>query len=235
MSAYFSTFSAGEPDDDGDLRTEVELSVTNDTSQPIYRINYRMWFMGEDNACFEENDSYEDVYLAPGDNTTISPWSRINQRDVKETSLSIRAAGELCRRDFTPLAVVEIPGPGESVRNKKQVSFDWYSGPLTLVFTRTEPDSDGDFNLEFRCLIPNTSSRHLKSVAIKAQLLDAEGVEIDNSESEEEIAADSAKLINGSFWRPKARQLEGAKAILTLKALIPVDRFEASETTEIGD
>lgn len=235
MSAFFSTFAAGEPDDDGDISTEVELNVTNDTLENIYRVNYRIWFLGDENACFEECDSYEDVFLAPGDSTAISPWGRVNQRDVKESALSARASGDLCRRDFAILGKVAVPRPGESVRCQRQVEFDWYTGPLTAVISCTEPDSDGDFSIEYRCLITNKGHKHLKAVEVKAQLIDADGVEIDTSDCQEEIAATSAKLINGSFWRPKARQIEGATAVLCLKALVPVETFEASETTEIGD
>ena len=235
MKAFFSTFSAGEADDDGDISTEVELNVTNNTAQAIYRINYKIWFLADESTCFEETDSYEDVYLAPGDSTSISPWGRINERDIQESTISVKANGDLCRRDFVVLGKIAVPGPGESVRCQKQVDFDWYTGPLTVVFSRTNPDSDGDFSIDFRCLIPNQSSKHLKAVEIKAQLLDSEGVEIDTSDCQEEIPVKSAKLINSSFWRPKARQLEGASAVLSLKALIPIETFEASETTEIGD
>lgn len=234
MSAFFSTFTAGEPDDDGDISTEVELTVTNTSSVPIYQVQYRMWFLGDQDICFDENDSYEDVFLAPGDSTTISPWGRVNQRDLQEASISVRAVGQLCRREYIKLGELEIPATGESARLHQQVAFDWYQGPLTVLFSRTEPDSDGDFSLEFKCLIHNQTSRHLKSITLKAQLLDADGVEIESSESEEEIHAETAKLISGSFWRPKAGQIEGGKVIIALKALVPAERFEASETTDLS-
>lgn len=242
MSAFLSTFSAGEPDDDGDISTELEITVTNESSQPVHRIQYRSWLSGDEGACVDESDSYEDVYLAPGDATTFSPgWSRVHVRDASQGSIGVRIQGELCRRDFVKLGELEMPGPGESVRLQKNVDFEWYSGSLLLLLTWTEPDSDGDFNLEFKCLVPNTSGQRLNSVMIKTQLLDAEGVEIETSDSEDQLPAlengafgQAAKLFTGTFWRPKARQLEGGKVVVSLRALVPIDRFEVEGSTDIG-
>lgn len=234
MSAFISTFTAGEPDEDGDISTELELTVTNDTLENIYRINYKTWLLGDGNACFEENENYEDVYLAPGDSKTLTPWARVNQRDIQESTLIAKTTGELCRRDFAVLGKIVVPRPGGSVRCQHQAEFDWYTGPLTTVLSCTSPDSDGNFSLEYRCLIPNQSNKNIKAVELKVQLLDTEGVEFDTTGYEEEIPP-SGKLINNSFWRTSARQLEGATAVVSLKALIPIATFEASETTEIGD
>ena len=80
----------------------------------------------------------------------------------------------------------------------------------------------------------NASSKHLKVVILKAQLIDAEGVEIESNENSQEIPAESFVLYNNNFYSAKAAQLEGAKAIMSLKAMIPVASFDARETTEIG-
>lgn len=235
MAAFFSTFTAAEPDEDGDIRTEVELTITNDTPGSIHRIYYRSWLLGDQDVCFEESDSYEDVFLAPGETSTINLCGSSNQREVQESSLRVKATGQLCRRDYALLGELPVPKSGESIRLHQQLNFDWCSKPLTLIFSRTEPDYDGDFRLDFKCLISNTSVQHLRGVNLRAVLLDSEGLEIESDETEEEVHAESAKLISSGFWRPKASQLVGAKVIFSIKAFVPVERFEASETTDLSD
>jgi hypothetical protein len=234
MSAFFSTFVANEPDEDGDIGFDTELTVTNDTDQPVYQIQYKIWYSDTEGAVFEETDSYEDVFLVPGDQHTISPWGGFNQRFLNCRSISVRGVGHLARRDFRLLGEVAIPAAGESARIKTDLDLEWTSGPLTLIISRSVPDSDGDFRLEFKALIENTSSQYLKAVTLKGQLIDAEGVEILYDNTEREIPPQTAILFSSSFYA-KASQLEGAKAIFSLKAMIPVCTFDARETTEIGE
>lgn len=235
MSAFFSTFVANEPDEDGDIGFDTELTVTNETDQPTYQVQYKIWYSDPDGATFDESDSYDDVFLAPGDQHTISPWGRVNQRDLNGSTISVRGLGRLARRDFRVLGEVDIPGPGESARLQASLDLGWNSGPLTVLVSRSAPDGDGDFSLEFKALIENTSSQFLKAVTLKGQLIDAEGVEIQNDETEREIPPESAVLYSSSFYNAKATQLSGAKAIFSLKALIPVAAFDASETAEVGE
>jgi len=235
MPAFFSTFVANEPDEDGDIGFDTELTVTNESETPVYQVQYKIWYRDPEGATFEESDSYDDVFLTQGDSHTISPWGRVNQRDLNGDTISVTGQVKLARRDFCVLGEVDIPAPGSSTRLNTNVSFDWLNGPITLLVTRSEPDSDGDFSLEFKTLIENQSNQYLKVVNLKGQLIDAEGVEITNDETEREIPPQTAVYYSSSFYNTKAGQLEGAKGIFSLKALVPVASFEASETTQIGE
>jgi len=95
----------------------------------------------------------------------------------------VRGLGRLARRDFRVLGEVAIPGPGESARLQTSLDLGWNSRPLTVLVSRSAPDGDGDFSLEFKALIENTSSQFLKAVTLKGQLIDAEGVEIQSDET----------------------------------------------------
>lgn len=234
MPAFFNSINVAEPDEDGDIRIEGDLVISNEASTPIYQVQYKLLYLGADAACLYEEDSYEDTFIAPGDSTTVSTYNSINQRDVSETAIELRAIGSLCRRDFINLGEITMPAPGESVRLSTKIDFDWHAGPLTLLFSRTEPDSDGDFSLEFKCLVDNKTDQQLK-VSLKAQMIDSEGAEIETSDTEEDVRGGSAKLLSGSFWRPKAGQLEGGKALFALKALMPIDTFDVREAVELSD
>ena len=234
MSAFFSTFTLSEPDSDGDIRPDLELTVTNEGSQPIHRIQYRVWLLDEQQACLMENDSYEDVFLPPGESTTISCGSYFQQRNLRGTKVTARAIVVLCRRDFIRLGEMAIPDSDSSTRLQAELNFEWHGGPATILFSRSAPDGDGDFNLEFSSLISNRTEQSLKSVILKLQLLDSEEAEIETSEAEDEIPAHSAKLLSGSFWRPKAN-LDGGKALVSLKGLIPVDRVETTEVADLDE
>jgi hypothetical protein len=149
--------------------------------------------------------------------------------------IKVRGLGRLARRDFLVLGEVPIPSAGESTRLRAQLDLDWTSGPLTLLVSRSAPDGNGDFSLEFKVLIENQSRQFLKVVTLKGQLIDAEGVEIQSDETEREIPPESGVLYSSSFYSANSCKLEGAKAIFSLKALIPVAAFEATETTELGE
>ena len=235
MSAFFSTFVANAPDEDGDIGLDTELTVTNGTEQSVSQVQYKVWYSDPDGFVFEECDSYEDVFLAPGDSHTITPWGRVNQRDLAGSAIKVRGIGKFARRDFRLLGEVTIPAEGASTRLSTSLDLGWTSGPLSILVSRSAPDADGDFSMDFKALIENQSNQYLKVVTLKGQLIDADGVEIQNDETEREIPPESAVLYSSSFYNAKAAQLEGAKALFSLKALIPVASFEATETTEVGE
>lgn len=232
MTAFFSTFVANEPDEDGRIGCETELNVINETDQPVHQVEHKIWYCDPDGATFEECEGYDDVFLAPGDKHTINPWGSVNHRDLNGSVISVRAHGRLARREFRVLGEVAIPYPGESARLQASLDLDWNSSPLTILISR---DPDGDQSLEFKALIENTSSQFLKAVILKGQLIDAEGVEIQSHETQREIPPESAVLYSSSFYNAKAGQLDGARAIFSLKAMIPVASFEAIESTEIDE
>lgn len=234
MAAFFSNISAGEPDEDGDIRIEGDLEINNEASFPVYHVQYRLHYIDPDAACLQEEETYEDVYIAPGDSGTINTYNHINQRDVKHSTIDLRAAGAVFRRDFVRLGEIAMPGPGESTRLTQQLDTEWHSGALTVIFSRTEPDSDGDFSLDFKCLVDNKADQQIK-VMLKAQIIDADGAEIETSDTEEDVRASSPKLLTGSFWRPKASQLEGGKVLFSLKGLMPIDLFDIRETVDLSD
>lgn len=235
MTAFFSSLFANEPDDDGDISFDTELTVTNDTDQPVYQIQYKIWYSDPEGATFDVTDSYEDVYLSPGDQYNVSVCGRANERDLQGSSILVRGIGCLARRDFQLLGEVPIPGPGESARLKTSLDLGWSSGPLVVLVSRSATDGDGDFRLEYKVLIENTSTQFLKVVTIKGQLIDAGGVEIQNDENEQEVPPETAVFFSSNFYGAKAGQLDGARAIFSLKALIPVVTFDANETTEVGE
>ncbi len=237
MTAFFSNLFANEPDEDGDISFDTELTITNNTDQPVYQIQYKIWLSDPEGATFDVTDSYEDVFLSPGDGYTISSSGRANQRDLLGdcSSILVRGIGCLARRDFRLLGEVPIPGPGESARLKTSLDLGWSSGPLVVLVSRSATDEEGDIRLEYKALIENTSTQYLKVVTIKGQLVDAGGVEIQNDETEQEVPPETAVFYSSSFYRAKAGQLDGAKAIFSLKALIPVATFDANETTEVGE
>ncbi|MEI7951966.1 MAG: hypothetical protein WCH37_04715 [Synechococcaceae cyanobacterium ELA182] len=235
MSAFFTTFIPNEPDADGEIGIDAELTVTNDTDQPVYQIQYKVWYSDPDGTTIWGEEAYEDVYLPPGDSRTISTYRIVNQRDLSGRLIKVRGLGCLARRDFRLLGDVSIPPAGDSTRLSAQLDLDWTSGPLTLLVSRSVPDGDGDFSLEFKILIENQSSQFLKAVILKGQLIDAEGVEIQTVETYREIPPEEAVFYSSSFSDAKLAQLERAKAIFSLKALIPVAAFEATETAELGE
>ncbi len=237
MTAFFSNLFANEPDEDGDISFDTELTITNNTDQPVYQIQYKIWLSDPEGATFDVTDSYEDVFLSPGDGYTISSSGRANQRDLLGdcSSILVRGIGCLARRDFRLLGEVPIPGPGESARLKTSLDLGWSSGPLVVLVSRSATDEEGDIRLEYKALIENTSTQFLKVVTIKGQLVDAGGVEIQNDETEQEVPPETAVFYSSNFYGAKAGQLDGAKAIFSLKALIPVATFDANETTEVGE
>ena len=235
MTAFFSNLFANEPDEDGEITFDTELTVTNDTDQPIYQIQYKIWLSDPEGATFELTESYEDVFLSPGDGYTISSYGRANERDLHGSSILVRGIGCLARRDFRLLGEVPIPGPGESARLHTSLDLGWTSGPLVVLVSRSAVDENGQFMLEYKALIENTSTQFLKVVTFKGQLIDAGGVEIQSDQTDQEVPPQTAVIYSNSFYGVKAGQLDGAKAIFSLKAMIPVATFDASETTEVGE
>ena len=237
MSAFFSTFVTNAPDQEGGIDFDILLTVVNETEHPIHQVQYKIWYSDQDGVTLDAYESNDDVFLAPSDSHNITACGRVNKRDMVGSALKARGVGKLARRDFLLLGEVAIPDAGSSTRLTTNLDFSWTSGPLTIILSRSDQDADGNFSLEFKALIDNQSNQYLKVVTLKGQLIDADGVEIENDEEEREIPPETAVLYSSSFYNTNTflSRLDGAKALFSLKALIPVGSFEATETIEVGE
>lgn len=235
MTAFFRTLTAHAPDDDGDVRATIELSVINSTSALIHRIQHKTWMLGDEDICFCEYEDSQDIFLPPGESTILEPGLMVHQREIQESRLTFRSSGYLCRRDYAVLGELSVPGPGQSSRLQKRLSFDWCSESLSLIMSCSEYDSNGTSEMEFKSLISSSCRYLLPHVEIRAVILDSDGVEVTTVDAIDRINPESSMMIRGGFWHsPSDGHLEGATAIFALKAYVAVDHFDASETTEIA-
>lgn len=191
--------------------------------------------LGDEGICFYENEDTQDTFLPQGESTILVQEAMAHQRELQETRFTFRSSGYLCRRDYAVLGELSVPGPGQSSRLQKRLSFDWCSESLSLIMSRSEHDSDGNSEMEFKSLISSSCRYLLPHVEIRAVILDADGVEVTTQDAVVSINPESSTMLSDSFWNlPIGGQLEGAKVIFALKAFVPVDRFDACETTEIA-
>lgn len=232
MAAFFQTLVASEPDFDGDIGFESELTISNETDQVIHRIYINIFYSDTDGATVGESSSEEDVFLEPGETYTYAPWGGINKRDILGNEIIVKALTRLARRDFRLLGEMPIPEIGCVSRLSTQLDLYWHSGPLVIHAIRTNPDRDGDSSIEFRTLIENKSTQFVEAVTLRVQLIDGDGVEIECLENTTQVPLGSSTMLNVSAYR--SRTIKSGKAILTIKAFIQEIRYMAFEKTQIG-
>jgi hypothetical protein len=75
----------------------------------------------------------------------------------------------------------------------------------------TEPDEDGDYQLEVRSSIRNLTDRAIPKLCIKARIVDSRGRDLAESEADGDLNGGSLGLAEFSIWDVKGKKLDGAQ------------------------
>ena len=160
-----ASFRVDEPDDDGDMSSDIELSVTNSSSEVVRQVRYSTAVLGHDGSPVSFSSSNtEDVVLDPGETESINVYagylkssSTAGARDDLDLIVNCR----LMTRDFIKLGTFELPRPGNVHSEDIEIDSDNFSPRANMQIHCAEPDDDGDVNVTVRLLVTNTTNQFL--------------------------------------------------------------------------
>ena len=231
-------FKLGAPDSDGDMRPDTNVNITNTTDETIRQVRHSTAFLGHDGGPVSFNTrNTEDVTLDPGETTSISPYGYLKsvataggRDDVKMVS-----SARLMKRDFIKLGSVDTPAPEKSVSKTMSVGSDVIEGDVLVSVLVTKPDDDGESYVEVKVLMKNATDQFIEEAQVKAQLIDEEDAQIDDSYTEENIPANGYGMFETSFYGLKKSKLRDTTVKIGLYIYSEMESGSAEKVSEPDD
>lgn len=213
------SFGLDEPDDDGDMSSDIELSVTNSSSEVVRQVRYSTAVLGHDGSPVSFSSSNtEDVVLDPGETESINAYagylkssSTAGARDDLDLIVNCR----LMTRDFIKLGTFELPSAGNVHSEDIEIDSDNFSPRANMQIHCAEPDDDGDVNVTVRLLVTNTTNQFLEGVELKAQMLDGDDSEITEASCDELVPPNGMGMLEANSYGSK-KELASGQVKITL-------------------
>ena len=213
------SFGLDEPDDDGDMSSDIELSVTNSSSEVVRQVRYSTAVLGHDGSPVSFSSSNtEDVVLDPGETESINAYagylkssSTAGARDDLDLIVNCR----LMTRDFIKLGTFELPSAGNVHSEDIEIDSDNFSPRANMQIHCAEPDDDGDVNVTVRLLVKNTTNQFLEGVELKAQMLDGDDSEITEASCDELVPPNGMGMLEANSYGSK-KELASGQVKITL-------------------
>lgn len=229
-------FTVGRPDSDGDIRLELESTITNETPHDVRLIKGSTVIVNEHGAGIAGNcDSESEVRINAGQSVSIDPpGSPGYVQGVLAGGSPLKLTAEsyvtLYRRDFVKLGEMSAPTePSKPLYLEKEVSIGGTAQLLKIVVTCSKPDDDdGSQRVEARGVIRNVSDCELEKVVLKMDLVDEDEAVIDTSEASAEINVGSIGILEPGFWSVAPANLKDSSIKFSLSIFSPVATVKAT-------
>ncbi len=115
------------------------------------------------------------------------------------------------------------------------VDSDVIEGDVLVNVLVTKPDDDGECYVEVKVLMKNATDQFIEDAQVKAQLIDEEDAQIDDSYSEENIPANGHGMFETSFYGQKKSKLRDTTVKVGLYIFSEVASGSAERVSEPDD
>jgi len=219
-------FTVSEPDDDGDMHTDVEMSFTNSSGEDVRLVKAATVFFSGSGVAIGSGSNKDTLALDPGEDLTIKPGSRylkVGMAGNERNDIRCVARATLYKREFHRLGEVDLPKnesePTVLIATTKSSAI---SADVKIAILRMPPDSDGDVNLEVRCGLYNLGESRLDEVTLKIDVLDEDDSVLRSDETSTDIDPKAWGAIDTTIWGLSKGVLKSAKARMYLTIYHPV-------------
>ena len=213
------SFRLDEPDDDGDMSSDIELSVTNSSSEVVRQVRYSTAVLGHDGSpvSFSSSNS-EDVVLDPGETESINVYAgylKSNCTAGARDDMDLIVNCRLMTRNFIKLGTFALPRSGAVYSENIDLKSENFAPQANMQIHCAEPDDDGDVNVSVRLLVTNTTDQFLEGVELKAEVLDEDDSEITEASCDELVPPNGLGMLEANSYGSK-KEIAGGQVKITL-------------------
>lgn len=213
------SFRLDEPDDDGDMSSDIELSVTNSSSEVVRQVRYSTAVLGHDGSpvSFSSSNS-EDVVLDPGETESINVYAgylKSNCTAGARDDMDLIVNCRLMTRNFIKLGTFALPRSGAVYSENIDLESENFAPQANMQIHCAEPDDDGDVNVSVRLLVTNTTDQFLEGVELKAEVLDEDDSEITEASCDELVPPNGLGMLEANSYGSK-KEIAGGQVKITL-------------------
>jgi hypothetical protein len=223
-------FTLSEPDSDGDMSAELELSGTNTSGQDVRLIKTHAILFSKEGVAFAKSSNEEAMGLEPGEEFTINAghfWLRAPFPECyagpERDGITCSVSAVLYKRELHRLGEIDVPKDHKSlVTLSKKIDTDALERNINIAIGRQKPDEDGDCALQIRCGLFNPADMKCREVALKVEILDEDDSVLGSDETRSEVNPKAWALIDSSIWGVNKGLLRTARARCSLAIFHPV-------------
>lgn len=224
--------SISEPDDDDDISVNLNMSLANSSEDDIELVFSKFIVLNCSGLPLLEREDEHEVLITNGSSEDVELYSGYFKSNLlgvaspSDTQVLVQFMPCGCR--FIELPAIDVPPTGNLSGMDSVVQILPELSLQGLSIYAPQPDDDGDCNLEFKGLIANESNISLLKLVITIKITDRNGREIEKREWSEKVPPFSTASFDSSLWGIKSSKLEGAKAIVSIKAFHSLGYHEMS-------
>lgn len=217
--------SAIGPDSDGDLGSiEVNYEITNHTGGEFNHLAIRVQLLSANGHILGDTiDLVEQTICAGQTETLQSMIHSLKAQTLGESPESAHVIVSAVCSSILQQSLGEISMPANPFVpvGLNQVKLGSTVQMIALNLWRTEPGDDKESYIELKGLVQNLTNSHLPEVKVLVSITDKAGREMREAYGAEEVRPLSISAISGGGW-VKDKNLDGAKAKLSIQAFVPV-------------
>ncbi|MCP4480019.1 MAG: hypothetical protein GY818_18200 [Planctomycetaceae bacterium] len=213
-------FRYRKPDYDGDTQFGVSVTIKNEARECAKLVVQKMIFKDNLGRPISESEMEHECDIEPGDSGSFEDnWLGTSNKllfgDLATAQVS--ATATLCKLNFgkssqIPISTnaLEVTGSGESFKIEEIIEVSGISAWLT------EPDRDGDSDLQIRASFINLTKKTIPKVIVKAQLSDKleRNLNINNAQDSCAVSGHSIGMADLRIYCRQDEELDGAKLCL---------------------
>ncbi len=215
-----TTATYQRPDDDGDTRYEAQYSVINRSNQAIELLTARLFVLHPSGLVVATTEDESEDMADNGESITASTstWgTSVKELDGDPGSAQLMLQVTACVCSFQDLGSTACPSSGSTftMKPKDQRDNDLVVEAITIT---AEPSDDGECCLRIKALIRNKTTSNIPRAVLSTKLISSSGRELEDTYTQEEIAANSQIVLEDSFWGIKENRINSSNLQFNLKA-----------------
>ena len=200
----------------------LEMSAQNDSDSTVELVQSHVILFNSDGQAIASSIEDGEAFIDAGESAELSHSagnfeSKEIVGDLDNTEVHV--ISRLCKTSYAELPPVEIVGKPNSLQKadlSQPINVDGILSVTGLCAWLSAPDEDGDSSLNVRIAVNNLTDSHQYKCRVKGKIIGSNGRELNESESDEELACNASSLIECGFWGLKPKQLTGAKLALNI-------------------
>jgi hypothetical protein len=237
-----NNFKYENPDKDGDIRVEGEVTIENNSDFDIELVKGSVIIVNENNVTVAGTNIDDDgVFIAAKDSGDIDPfgWMNLHKQHFESgTGSDAKAYISVTtyRREFVKIGSLDVPAKaGDLTEIKKVVSLGGAAECIGVSCLRKKDTDEGEMDLSIQAGIRNTSDDYIARAQVTVKAMDQRDAQVDDNVSYEAIPAKSGHTFEPSFWGLKPGKMKNGSFSITASVFLPVESFSLEAEPTLSD
>ena len=220
FSARVTSATFEEPDDDGEVRYSIDVSVENQGDKTIDLVLAKVFVLHSSGLLLTSTTEDTEDSASKGETIELSAscWGlNIRELNNEPHSAQIYAQISPSTRISRDLATLPVPKPRE-INGKGSAIALTETLAIESMVVMTEPPDGGECQVTTKVFVRNEGLKPISRFMLETRIVDKDGEELEISYSTEEIPSGARVLVEDNIFGLKPKKIDGASIEISVKS-----------------